>query len=67
MNKFSDNEDKGEIVIYNSDNGINLQVRLQNDSVWLSQKLMSELYGKDVRTINEHILNKDITNVFLIP
>lgn len=57
MSNLEDKEDKGEIVIYNSDNGINLQVRLQNDSVWLSQKLISELYGKDVRTINEHILN----------
>ena len=57
MNDRMKNEDKGEIVFYNSDNGINLQVRLQNDSVWLSQKLMSELYGKDIRTINEHILN----------
>jgi hypothetical protein len=34
-----------------------LQVRLENQTVWLSQKLMAELFQKDVRTINEHIQN----------
>jgi hypothetical protein len=34
-----------------------LQVRLQGETVWLTQKLMAELFAKDVRTINEHIQN----------
>ena len=34
-----------------------MQVRLQDETVWLTQKLMAELFGKDVRTINEHIQN----------
>ncbi|MCF7762530.1 MAG: virulence RhuM family protein [Verrucomicrobia bacterium] len=29
----------------------------ENETVWLTQKLMAELFGKDVRTINEHIQN----------
>jgi len=32
-------------------------VRLQEETVWLSQKQLAELFQKDVRTINEHIKN----------
>jgi hypothetical protein len=34
-----------------------VQVRLAEGTVWLTQKLMADLYGKDVRTINEHLEN----------
>jgi hypothetical protein len=34
-----------------------IEVRLEDETVWLSQKLMAELFHKDVRTINEHIRN----------
>ena len=45
-----------EIVIYEGADA-QVEVRLQEQSVWLSQAQMSELFGKDVRTVNEHILN----------
>ena len=32
-----------------------IEVRLENETVWLSQKLLAELFQKDVRAINEHI------------
>jgi hypothetical protein len=48
---------KGEIIIYKSKNGPRLDVRLEKDTVWLTQKQMAELFDKDVRTINEHIKN----------
>jgi prophage maintenance system killer protein len=48
----------GEIVLYTADNGqTKLDVTLEEETVWLSQKQMSELFQKNVRTINEHILN----------
>ena len=48
----------GEFLFYLSDDGrIRLQVRLEDESVWLTQKLMAELFQKDVRTVNEHIQN----------
>ena len=48
----------GEFLFYQSADGrIRLQVRLEDESVWLTQKLMAELFQKDVRTINEHIQN----------
>ncbi|MBU4175154.1 MAG: virulence RhuM family protein [Actinobacteria bacterium] len=50
--------DDSKIMIYQSDSGeTRLEVRLQDETVWLTQKLMSELFEKDVRTINEHIKN----------
>ncbi len=47
-----------DILIYQTENGqTKVQVRLQDETVWLSQKLMADLFQKDVRTINEHIKN----------
>lgn len=49
---------QGEFLIYTSaDGNRKIQVRLIDQTVWLSQKMMSELFQKDVRTINEHIKN----------
>src|SRR5438477_12370827 len=36
---------------------ITVEVHLKNETVWLSQKQMAELFDKDVRTINEHVVN----------
>jgi len=48
----------GQITIYPSTDGsIATEVRLEGETVWLSQKQMAELFDKDVRTVNEHILN----------
>jgi len=51
------NIEKGEVIIYTSKEGPRLEVRLREDTVWLTQKQMAELLDKDVRTINEHIKN----------
>lgn len=49
---------KGEIVIYkNSDGKIKIDVRLLDETVWLKQEQMALLFGKDKRTISEHISN----------
>jgi death-on-curing family protein len=51
-------EGKGEIIIYQTeDNKNQLEVRLQDETVWLSQKEMAELFAKGIPTINEHIKN----------
>ncbi len=47
-----------EIILYQTEDGQSrIQVRLDNETVWLSQRLLAELFQKDVRTINEHIKN----------
>ena len=51
-------EDKGEIIIYQSEDGnVQLDVRLENETVWLTIDQMALLFGKARSTINEHILN----------
>lgn len=45
-----------EILIYQSNNGkVKLDVMLENETIWLSQKQLCELYGKSKSTISEHI------------
>ena len=47
-----------EIVIYQSDDGkVQLDVRLEDKTVWLTIDQMAELFGKARSTVNEHILN----------
>lgn len=48
---------KGEIVIYKSKDGPQLEVRLETETVWLSQKQMSLLFDKDTDTIGLHLKN----------
>ncbi|MCK5539083.1 MAG: virulence RhuM family protein, partial [Bacteroidales bacterium] len=49
---------KGEILIYgNSDGNVKIDVRLEDETVWLTQMQMGQLFGKDKRTISEHISN----------
>lgn len=49
---------KEETKIYKTDNeNLSLEVRVDDETIWLTQKQMSRLFQKDVRTINEHIKN----------
>jgi len=51
-------ENKPQIVIYQTKGGqTKLDVRLEDETVWLTQDQMAELYGKSRSTINEHIKN----------
>lgn len=43
------------IVIYEIAKGKKIEVPIEKESVWLTQKQMSELFGKNLRTINEHL------------
>lgn len=50
--------ESAEILLYQTEDGqTRLEVRLEEETVWLTQKRMAELFQKDVRTINEHIKN----------
>ena len=51
-------EQNNQIIIYNAVDGqTKIEVKLTDETVWLSQKQMAELFDKDIRTINEHIGN----------
>ena len=49
--------DLGEIIIFQSDEGVKLDVRLENQTVWLNMEQIAQLFNKGRSTINEHILN----------
>jgi hypothetical protein len=47
-----------EILIYQTeDNETRIETRLLDETVWLTQQQMAELFAKDKRTISEHIGN----------
>src|SRR5665213_2703813 len=51
-------ESKGEILIYESSTGnTKVDVRLEDETVWLTQEQMATLFGKGRSTITEHISN----------
>ena len=51
-------ENRGEIIIYRAeDNTVQLDVRMENETVWLTASQMAELFGRDVKTIRKHINN----------
>ena len=50
--------EKSEIIIYQTDDGLTkIDVRLDEDTVWLTQAEMAELFQKNVSTISRHIQN----------
>ena len=56
--KFSEEKQTGEIVIYQTDDGkTKIEVRFVNETVWLTQALMAQLFGTSVPNINIHIRN----------
>lgn len=47
-----------QLILYRTPDGkTRIQCRFENETVWLTQKLLAELFQKDVRTINEHLMN----------
>ncbi len=50
--------DRGEIIIYQTDDGeTRLDVRMENDSVWLTQAQIAQLFGTEIPAISKHIRN----------
>ena len=51
------NDSKGEIVMYQPDETIRLEVRVENETVWLTQAQMAELFDATKQNISLHIIN----------
>lgn len=49
--------DSSEIVLYQPDDAVKLEVRLEDETVWLTQAQMAELFEKDRTVITRHINN----------
>lgn len=48
---------KGEIILYQPNESIKLEVRLEEENVWLTQNQIAELFGTEVPAISKHIRN----------
>ena len=57
MNNEQINTNNGEIILYQPDNSIRLEVRMQEETVWLNLIQMSQLFGRDKSVISRHIRN----------
>nr|MBP6713604.1 virulence RhuM family protein [Aliarcobacter sp.] len=51
-------ETQSNILIYQNESGnIKVDVKFEDESIWLSQKQLAVVFGKSIKTINEHIIN----------
>lgn len=49
---------ESRILLYQTEDGrTRIECRFENETIWLTQALIAELFQKDVRTINEHLVN----------
>lgn len=54
-NLQSDREN--EIILYQPDSTLSLDVRVENETVWLNRNQIATLFDRDVKTIGKHINN----------
>ena len=50
-------KDKGEIVLYQPYDSMEIEVRMSEETVWLNRQQMAVLFDRDVKTIGKHIAN----------
>lgn len=50
-------ESQDRILLYNPDVDVKLDVRLEDDTVWLNRSQLAELFARDIKTIGKHINN----------
>ena len=49
--------ERGEIILYQPDETVKLEVRMENETVWLTQTQIAELFERDRTVITKHINN----------
>ena len=57
MKKELDSSPKSEIILYQPNETVSLEVRMENETVWLNRNQIAVLFGRDVKTIGKHINN----------
>ncbi len=63
------NSSQNEIILYRPNDAISLEVRLENETVWLNRQQIAELFGRDIKTIGKHInnaLKEELTNFLVV-
>ena len=56
-NLILEKTERGEVVIYQPEETTRLEVKVENDTVWLNRHQLAELFGRDIKTIGKHINN----------
>jgi hypothetical protein len=58
MTMSDDETPQSSIILYQTEDGrTRIECRFENETIWLTQALIADLFQKDVRTINEHLAN----------
>ncbi|MBP5440877.1 MAG: virulence RhuM family protein [Fibrobacter sp.] len=60
---MAENEGKGEIVLYQPEGEVRLEVRVENETVWLTANQMARLFDRDEKTLRKHINNTFLEEV----
>ncbi len=47
----------GEIILYQPNNSVRLEVMIAEDTVWLNRQQLAQLFDRDVKTIGKHVNN----------
>ena len=55
---MSNQPNEGELILYQTPDGtVRIEVLFESETFWLNQKKIAELFGVDLRTVNEHLQN----------
>ncbi|MBP3288627.1 MAG: hypothetical protein J6L79_05270, partial [Muribaculaceae bacterium] len=54
---FAPSSQENEIILYQPDSTVKLEVRLENDTVWLTQQQIADLFGVKQPAISKHLKN----------
>ena len=57
MKNEMDSSPKSEIILYQPNETVSLEVRMESETVWLNRNQIAMLFGRDVKTIGKHINN----------
>lgn len=58
MSNGNQQTEPSDFLMYKTeDDQLRIEIRMEDETVWLNQKQMAQLFQKDVRTINEHLQN----------
>ncbi len=57
MTLAAGSDNRGEIVLYQPEGEVRLEVRLENETVWLNRQQLAMLFNRDIKTIGKHITN----------
>ena len=64
MKNEMDSSPKSEIILYQPNETVSLEVRMESETVWLNRNQIAMLFGRDVKTIGKHINNALRGNYF---